>query len=336
MRANLGGHGDGLRRFVYDNCMLKYRLIFGPIMIAALLGVVLLDSVLDGADLTDTPWQTLFLGRTYLPAGLLMLGCFSVLVVLGARELCKIFRAKGVVIDTPVIMLSGLLGLVIFYAIPHGLATQTAIAIYGTAMSGLFLSTLVIHSRQERTEGAIHAAAASMFTFVYLGVLPGYLMAIRSWHSAWTLIAIIAITKACDIGAYFTGRAIGKHKLIYWLSPGKTWEGLIGGMVLSALLAVGLAAIGNHYEVTGYWIREEYGRVFWRVPYPLWFVALAGLLIGMIGQFGDLVASLFKRDAGIKDSGRVIPGFGGVLDVVDSPIVVAPFAYWLLMLVRYL
>ncbi len=316
--------------------MLKYRLIFGPIMIVGLLGIVVLDSVLDKLDLTDTPLQTLFLGRTYPPSGMLMLALCAVLVVLGARELCHIFRAKGVVIDTPVIMLSGLLGLILFYSIPHGLETQTAIAIYGSAMSGLFLTTLVIHTRAERTEGAIHAAAAGMFTFVYLGVLPGYLMAIRSWHSAWTLIAIVAIIKACDIGAYFTGLAIGKHKLIYWLSPGKTWEGLIGGMVLSAVLATTLAAIGNHYQVTGYWSRGETGRIFHQVPYPLAYVAFAGLLLGLIGQFGDLVASLFKRDAGIKDSGRVIPGFGGVLDVIDSPIVVAPFAYWMLMLARYL
>lgn len=316
--------------------MLKYRLIFGPLMIAAMLGVVLLDSVLDRVDLADTSVQGLFMGRTYLPAGLLMLVCFAILVLFGARELCLIFRAKGVVIDTPVIILSGLLGLVLFYAIPHGVPSQLAVAIYGTSMAGLFLATLVIHSRQGRTEGAIHAAAAGMFSFVYLGVLPGYLMAIRSWHSAWTLIAIIGITKACDIGAYFTGRAIGKNKLIPWLSPGKTREGLIGGMVLSALLAMGLAALANHYEAAGYWVRLDGVRQFHQVHYPLWFVAIAGLIIGLIGQFGDLIASLFKRDAGIKDSGRVIPGFGGVLDVIDSPVVVAPFAYWLLMLVRWL
>ena len=313
--------------------MLKYRLIFGPLMIAAFLVIVVLDSKLDHIDLTGTPIYELT-GRTYLPSGLLLLLFMAVLVVLGARELCLIFRAKGVVIDTPVIMLSGVLGLTLFFSIPYGLQSQTAIAIYGSAMAGLFLTTLIIHARQERTEGAIHAAAAGMFTFVYLGVLPGYLMAIRSWHSAWTLIAIIGITKACDIGAYFTGRAIGKHKLIVWLSPGKTWEGLIGGMVLSAVLATSLAAIGNHYHVTGYWYRQDDTRLFQHVHYPLWFVLASGLLLGLIGQFGDLVASLFKRDAGIKDSGKVIPGFGGVLDVIDSPVVVAPFAYWLLMLVR--
>jgi len=225
---------------------------------------------------------------------------------------------------------------VLFYAIPYGLESQTAVAIYGTSMAGLFLATLVIHSRQGQTEGAIHAAAAAMFTFVYLGVLPGFLMAIRSWHSAWTLVAIIFITKACDIGAYFTGRALGKHKLIPWLSPGKTWEGLIGGMVLSSLLAIGLAALANHYQTGGYWFRQDGIREFQQVPYPLWFVAIAGLMLGLIGQFGDLVASLFKRDAAIKDSGKAIPGFGGVLDVIDSPVVVAPFAYWLLMLVRWL
>jgi phosphatidate cytidylyltransferase len=316
--------------------MLRYRLIFGPLMIAAMIGVVILDGVLDGVDLAGTPLQTLFLGRTYLPAGLLLLLCFASLVVLGSRELCVIFRAKGVVIDTPVIVLSGLLGLLLFYAIPHGLGSQLAVAIYGTSMAGLFLATLVIHSRRGRTEGAIHATAAAMFTFVYLGVLPGYLMGIRSWHSAWTLVAVIGITKACDIGAYFTGLAIGKHKLIPWLSPGKTWEGLIGGMLLSGVLATVLAAVGNHYEVTGYWVRQDGVREFQQVPYPLYFVLPAGLVLGMIGQFGDLVASLFKRDAGIKDSGRAIPGFGGVLDIVDSPVVAAPFAYWLLVLIRYL
>jgi phosphatidate cytidylyltransferase len=316
--------------------MLKYRLIFGPIMIATLIGVVIIDGILDGVDLTDTPLQAVFLGRTYLPSGLLMLACFAALVTLGTRELCVIFRAKGVVIDTPVIVTSGLLGLLLFYAIPHGLGSQTAVAIYGTAMVGLFLASLVIHSRQGQTQGAIHAAAASMFTFVYLGILPGYLMGIRSWHSAWTLIAVIAITKSCDIGAYFTGMAIGKHKLIPWLSPKKTWEGLIGGMVFSALLATGLAALGNRYGINGYWVRLDVGREFVELIYPLWFIFPAGLVLGAIGQFGDLVASLFKRDAGIKDSGKAIPGFGGVLDIIDSPIVVAPFAYWLLMLVRYI
>ncbi len=315
--------------------MLKYRLIFGPIMIAVLIGVVVLDGVLDTVDLTGNPLQGLFLGRTYLPAGLLMLMCFAGLVVLGSRELCVIFRAKGVVIDTPMIVLSGLLGLILFYAIPLGIGSQTAVAIYGTAMAGLFLATLVIHSRKGRTDGAIHAAAAGMFTFVYLGVLPGYLMGIRSWHSAWTLIAVIAVTKSCDIGAYFTGLMIGKHKMIPWLSPKKTWEGLAGGMVVAAVLATGLAALGNQYGINGYWVREGSGREFVKVIYPLWFVFPAGLVLGGIGQFGDLVASLFKRDAGIKDSGSAVPGFGGVLDIVDSPVVVAPFAYWLLMLVRY-
>ncbi len=316
--------------------MLKYRLIFGPIMIAALIGVVVLDGVLDRVDLTGSALQGLFCGRTYLPAGLLMLLCFAGLVLLGSKELCLIFRAKGVTIDTPMIMLSGLLGLILFYAIPLGLGSQIAVAIYGSAMAGLFLTTLVIHSRKGRTDGAIHAAAAGMFTFVYLGVLPGYLMAIRSWHSASILIAVIAITKSCDIGAYFTGRAIGKHKLIPWLSPGKTWEGLIGGMLLAAVLATVLALIGNTYGITGYWVREDHGREFVELAYPLWFVFPAGLLLGAIGQFGDLIASLFKRDAGIKDSGSAVPGFGGVLDIVDSPVVVAPFAYWLLMLARWL
>ena len=98
--------------------------------------------------------------------------------------------------------------------------------------------------------------------------------------STMILVMILLVVKATDIGGFFGGRALGKHKLIFWLSPGKTWEGLIFGGVL-----------------------------------------------GGIGQAGDLLESLMKRDAEVKDSGALVPGFGGILDIIDSPLLAAPFAY---------
>ncbi|MCC7407600.1 MAG: phosphatidate cytidylyltransferase, partial [Phycisphaeraceae bacterium] len=152
----------------------------------------------------------------------------------------------------------------------------------------------------------------------------------RRWHDAEVVAAIILITKACDVGAYFTGRFLGRHKLIPWLSPGKTWEGLLGGVALSALVALLLAWLLNDLGLAGHW--QPNPRQFVPQPYPLWLVPIAGAILGLVGQFGDLTASLFKRDAGFKDSGSSVPGFGGLLDVIDSPLIVAPVAYWLLRL----
>lgn len=316
--------------------MLKYRLVFGPIMIAALLGMFYLDDRLDQVNITDTVWQQVFLGRAYLPAGLLLLGSILASIMLASRELCRIFHAEQVAASPFMVALSGGLGCVLLYLIPYSLDSQQTVAIYASFMVGIFILSLVRHSYGGQAEGAIAVAAVTMFALIYLGALPGFYLAIRRWHSAWVIAAVILITKSCDIGAYFTGRAIGRTKLIPWLSPGKTWEGLLGGVAFSILLAIALAALANVYDWFGHWQPGPAGRVFIQYDFPLWYAAVCGLVFGLVGVVGDLTASLFKRDAGIKDSGRSIPGFGGVLDVVDSPILVAPFAYWLLTLTPYL
>jgi phosphatidate cytidylyltransferase len=313
--------------------MLRHRLIFGPIMIGLLVAAFYADDQLDRIDIAGTWAQTLFAGRNDLPAGLLMLFVFLVLCALGARELVYLVAAKGIAVSPLMVWLSGTVGLLLIYILPYQLDSQVTIAIYASVMAVLFGVALLLHTRGERTEGAIAVASSTMFAFLYMGVLPGFYLAIRRWHSAWLVAAIILVCKSFDIGAYFTGRAVGRHKLIPWLSPGKTWEGLIGGAVTSGVVAVLLAEAGN---VIGLWKRwvdaEGAGGVFEAITLPLWPAAVAGVVIGLVGQAGDLMASLFKRDAGIKDSGRSIPGFGGIIDVIDSPIIVAPVAYWLLKL----
>ncbi len=316
--------------------MLKHRLMFGTLMVAGGLGLLAVDDRLDRVRLHG--WaSSLFLGREYLPAGLLMLVLILAIIVLASRELCRIFHAEGIDASPIMIAVSGFLGALLIYLIPDATPSQLTIAIYASFMVMIFIGSLVRYSWRGVTQGAVSVAAVTMFAVIYLGTMPGFYLAIRRYHSVWVVVAIIAVTKACDIGAYFTGRAFGKHKLIPWLSPGKTWEGLAGGVVLSAILATMLAAVSNHLGWSGRYApgnADASGPLPVAMHYPLWYAAIAGLIIGFVGQVGDLTASLFKRDAGIKDSGSAIPGFGGFLDVVDSPILVAPLAYWLLYLAR--
>ena len=313
--------------------MLKHRLIFGPIMIGALIGLFYLDNQLDRIDLTDTWWQSIFLGRTYLPRGLLILAVFIALILLVSKELCDIFARKAIAADRFMVPLAAVSGCVLMFAVPQDLSSRSTMAVFASMLIVLFLLTLLKHSwARQRTEGAIAAAAVTMFALIYMGLLPGFLLAIRRWHSAWVVLGILLITKSCDSGAFATGKTIGRHKLIPWLSPGKTWEGLAGGVATAALVALTMAAISNALSIAGTWETVGGVRDFVPADFHLWRSAAAGAAIGLVGQFGDLVASLFKRDAGIKDSGQSIPGFGGLLDLFDSPIVVAPLAYWLLVL----
>ena len=127
------------------------------------------------------------------------------------------------------------------------------------------------------------------------------------------VLMILVVVKSTDIGAYFGGRALGRHKLIPWLSPGKTWEGLLCGVLTAGVVG---ALIGRTLPHHG-------------MALPPWLGFIFGVVIGAIGQAGDLLESLMKRDAEVKDSGRLIPGFGGILDVIDSPLFAAPFAYLL-------
>lgn len=302
-------------------------------MFFALVGIFYLDNHLDQINISDTIFQTLLLGRTTLPAGLVMLVAFWFIITLGARELSHIFQLKGLHPDTFMLALAGILGCTVMYVIPYRLNSQLTIAIVATLLIIIFFVSLIKYSyKTHRTQGAAAAAAITTFAFVYMGLLPGFFIAIRRWHTAWVIAAIILITKSCDIGAYFTGRFLGKRKLIEWLSPKKTWEGLIGGVTTSALAAVGFVLWAQHAGLTYRQIAADDSLTWQTYNFSLPMAALAGALIGLIGQFGDLTASLLKRDAGIKDSGQSIPGFGGLLDIVDSPLATAPLAYWLITL----
>lgn len=296
--------------------MLKYRLIFGPILIVLFLLLIWLDDQLDRAVLTGI-WKDLFLERDHPPRGLILFGLCLVILPIAAAELSNIFRANAIQSRTWLTALAAIVGLCVSYSVPARMDAGPAIAVVSSGMILVFVLAILTFSRHKNVEGVVAAAGGVVFAMVYLGLLAGFLLAIRRWHSAWWIVGIIMTTKMCDTGAYFTGRLIGKHKLIPWLSPGKTKEGLAGG-VITAMLTGMLFALASR------WLPDPNDHV------SLWLGLVCGVTFGIVGQLGDLTMSLFKRDAGIKDSSTIIPGLGGALDVLDSPLLVAPVAYWLL------
>lgn len=321
----------------------RSRIVFGALMVVGLLAVLWLDDQLDFVRLDGTPLDGVFFGRSRLPTGLLTLVAFLTLIWFLTLELSVIFEAKGLYIDRFVAAASAMIGCSLIYVVPYGdehaaLDPQITLAIFATLIVLVFLAALLRHAWLRGTDGAVMAGAASMFMLIYLGLLPGFFVAIRRWHSAWVVAAMILIIKSCDIGAYYFGKKFGGPKLAVRLSPEKTWAGFWGGIFVAACVGGMLALINDVYPIAGIWVYDEQtGEATYGVEHFNWWRSiLAGATLGLFGHAGDLTASLFKRDAGLKDSGRSIPGFGGMLDVADSVIIAGPVAFWLLVAGRYI
>jgi phosphatidate cytidylyltransferase len=137
------------------------------------------------------------------------------------------------------------------------------------------------------------------------------------WKSEILLLMIVAIAKCGDSMAYFVGRSIGRHKMAPKVSPNKTWEGAAGGLAAS----IGVAAIGSALIPSGTFL-------------PLGLALLFGTLVGIASQLGDLAESWYKRKMGVKDSGGILPHYGGILDLIDAFLFAAPAAYFLLAILR--
>lgn len=284
--------------------MLSKRLLLGPPLIIALIALVWADELLQA--------------RTEIP-GLLLTPLLLAAVWLAALELIPLFHAVGLRASRLGCAVAGMMGVCATALIPPSSEMISSVALVCTSGILVLLSSMVYGARHRSAEHVLGATAAAMFCFTYLGLLGGFLLLLRREHSGWVLLGVILATKSYDIGAYFTGRAIGRRKLILWLSPGKTWEGLFGGLALAGAVTTGLLAVAH-----------ANGQL---LQIPLWTGPMLGIFAGLVGQAGDLVASLLKRDAGVKDYSSRLPGFGGVLDVMDSPLLVAPVAYWLLMII---
>lgn len=187
---------------------------------------------------------------------------------------------------------------------------------------GLSMIAFLIEAINYREPGrAVLVIAGHLFVFFYVGILGSFVVLLRWFgdtpaEGTYILIMTVFTAKLSDIGAFFAGRQFGRNKMSPRLSPGKTVEGAIGGLLASTLFGMLAVAIGN-----GVGLVQEV---------PLIAGALFGLIVGASAEVGDLMESLIKRDCHSKDSSNRIPGFGGVLDVVDSVFFSAPVAYLLL------
>jgi len=312
--------------------MLRQRLIFGILMIAALVGLLAGDAALDGTRLPDDWRPQLGAWQMVRFCGALSTLVIMALVVFSLAEMRQLFRAAGALSLLQWPTLISLILIVIPFIAGNGtrsdasinelldLRWSLAVLTVGFIGSGLMII------RRGTVEGAVAALGTSCFMLIYLGLLPAFMIRLRVFapsHGVWLLLYFVAVVKICDIGALFTGMAIGRHKLIPWLSPGKTIEGFLGGIAASVLVACLPALYVTYVAETP----PDWAAVFPALP----LAAVFGALMAVLGQAGDLIESILKRDADAKDSGSKIPAFGGLLDVLDSLLPTAPVAWWMLV-----
>lgn len=169
-----------------------------------------------------------------------------------------------------------------------------------------------------RADGsALQAIPASMLVLLYVPVLFGFLQfslfGLGEGDGRYFVLYMVLVVKMTDMGAYFIGSAIGKHKAFPRISPAKSWEGCIGGVLVAMGCSIGVCLLtGGDFQV---------------VTLPIHHAVILGGVLAVTGIVGDLLESMFKRAAGVKDSGTFIRGMGGGLDVMDSLILASPVLY---------
>lgn len=276
--------------------MLKTRLWMGAVLVVLAVGMIAADQFL-------SPWFP-FLFAFML--GLSVAACRELLGLLGPeraphRALCY----AGVIAFV-------LANWLVNYP-DSGHVWTRLIGILAGFLLVVFLYEMAVFAAPGRS---IERMAVTWWLIGYLGLLPCFFAQIR-WladgHSANSVRLALAIfvPKGCDIGAYAVGRLIGRHRMTPVLSPKKTWEGALGGLAFAILVAVAIDRLSP---------RSPLGQeIAWEIGF--------GLSVGLAGMIGDLAESLIKRDCQSKDASAAVPGFGGVLDVVDAIIYSAPVSY---------
>ncbi len=202
-------------------------------------------------------------------------------------------------------------------AVPDVRALAAAAWPYAAALWLILVLTWALAARAPSAH-PLAAVGITVLAVAYTGGFPAFLLdmrhsghGLRSWAGTWLVFYPLVVTWVCDTAAMFGGRALGGPKLAPIVSPGKTRSGSLSGVAGSLLVAPLFAA-----------------AVFPRVglDIPLWQLLVIAAVLGVVGQVGDLAESLFKREAGVKDSSHLIPGHGGVLDRLDSLYFVVPVA----------
>lgn len=296
--------------------MLVWRLILGPVFIAGLMAIL---------------WADLRFGNA---APLLWLMCVS-LCLRGVWELDQLFKTRSFktrfwppALCTFVIVTANWL--------PHWFPGQSpeieALGPLGPMALAVGLSVMVLFAdiayRYREPGQAMETLGAELLMILYVGLLASLTIQLR-WVGVPDLGytpfgSLIIVVKTGDTLAYFTGRMFGRSKLVPHISPGKTWAGFRGAVIGTVLVSCLWFTLAVPAWAPAY-----------KTP-PLWAAMLYGILIGLAGLLGDLCESLIKRDVGKKDSSSLFPGFGGILDILDSILFPGPLAYvlWLLLPLR--
>ena len=247
---------------------------------------------------------------------------FPLLIVLGIGEMITMAKDDATqswlvnVID----MLGGIGIFMAFYLHYEGTSMQSRSLWLLPIAAYLLLRTIVQLYRPR--QNAVHSLERSFFSLGYVALPIAMLNGIMSITAPRLLLGMFIFIWLYDTGAYCVGMLLGRHRLFERISPKKSWEGVIGGVAF---------CIAGAY-VTHYWFNE-----FFQVPDLKIWVGMS-IVVAVFATFGDLVESLIKRTVGVKDSGNLLPGHGGILDRIDSLLLVAPavFIYLLLVVPSYL
>ena len=202
---------------------------------------------------------------------------------------------------------------------------------------------LIAAMRRESLQSGFGSAVYSFFGFIYVSLSLALLISIRSEpDGVFWLVILFATVWAGDSVAMYVGKALGKHRLAPNVSPNKTWEGSIGSL-LGSLVASWIALrlhdriILFDSRVAGVDIHDPRQSLWWlHIPIPLLTFLFLVILLNIAGQLGDLVESVIKRGADIKDSGTLLPGHGGMLDRIDALLFAAPVLWYYLFIIRSL
>ena len=239
----------------------------------------------------------------------LFLALICVVIMLGVRELTHAYRAGGIELpDLPIMAVSLVILLASWFGGTEGLAVSTGLSI------PILMFFLLLISQKD----FIKRSTSAVFAVFYLAVLGGFILLVANDADGGKRILALVILISCnDTFAYFAGVLFGKHKMAPTISPKKSWEGLIGGLIASL--------IGG-------------GLVFHLAFETAWYVGSAiGVMTVVTATCGDLIESAIKRDLAIKDMSNLLPGHGGIMDRLDSALFTAPAVWFAFELInRYL
>jgi phosphatidate cytidylyltransferase len=282
--------------------MLKLRLIFGFLMTIAFVAICVLDAWIDGS-------LTSVISDDREGQALLLCILGSIVTILAQLELKKLAAAKKIRIFTLVSIPASILLSTTWY---WSQFTAVEAHVYVALILAVSIPAILICQHKGfGLDGVIANCGATCFSILYIGGLLAFLLAIRIDFGLWHLLMFVFTVKCTDIGAYTAGRLFGKHKFSPMISPKKTWEGMVGGIILAIIVSSIFASVCDIMTLSA--------------------AMIFGVVFAFIGQLGDLAESMIKRDAEIKDSSANVPGFGGVMDVIDSVLVAAVFAYLFFM-----